>query len=445
MQPTRQVAFIDDDDDLRRANVQTLELADFAPLAFGSAHEALQRINRDFAGVVVTDIRMPVMDGLELFRLLRALDEDLPVILVTGHGDVAMAVRALQDGAYDFLTKPYASDDLVASVRRALEKRALVLDLRRLRKDAERADEDGPLLGRSPAIVHLRKTLRRLAEADVDVLIEGETGVGKALAASVLHRSSARRGRPFVTIDCAALPEGGEAELFGHESGFSGAVRRRVGRIEGADRGVLFLDDVDALSPALQARLLRLLEERSFTPLSSNELRSLDVRIIATTRVDLAEATRSGAFRQDLFYRLNAARVRIAPLRERRDDVALLYGYFLTEAARRFRRETPEVSDDVRRHLGGHGWPGNVRELAHFAERIVLGVDDQIATAPALLDALSLPQRVDAFEAALICDALSVVEGDVRAALERLGIPRKTFYDKLRRHGIDISRFRQSR
>ncbi|WGM38578.1 sigma-54 dependent transcriptional regulator [Caulobacter sp. NIBR1757] len=436
------VAFVDDDADLRAANAQGLKLAGLEVLTFERAETALERLDANFPGVVVSDIRMPGMDGRQLFARLRDIDPDLPVILITGHGDVAQAVEAMREGAYDFVAKPYASERLVSSVRRALEKRRLVLDNRRLMAVTGQVDADQALIGETAVMQRLRATLRQIAEAGVDVLLEGETGVGKELAAQALHRWSRRRPHPFVAVNCAALPEAMvESELFGHETGaFSGAMRRR-GHVESADRGTLFLDEIESMAPGVQGRMLRVLEEREVTPLGSSAARPVDLRVVAASKGDLAALSATGAFRADLYYRLNVVRLSIPPLRERRDDVPLLFGHFLREAAARFRREPPALTDAVRRRLMEHDWPGNVRELSHFAERVVLGIEEPAPAAPA--GGLSLAQRVDAFEAQLLREALEGFGGDVQAALAALDLPRRTFYEKLRRHGIEIARYRE--
>jgi two-component system C4-dicarboxylate transport response regulator DctD len=439
-----QVAFIDDDDDLRAANVQALQLAGFEVLAFASAEAALKALGHDFPGAVVSDIRMPRMDGRQLFRKLKEEDPDLPVILVTGHADVAEAVEAMHEGAYDFVAKPYAAERLVASIRRALEKRRLVLDNRRLRAAADNAQTDWPLIGQTPVMERLRATLRQLADADVDVLLEGETGVGKELAARALHAWSRRSRFEFVAVDCAALPSAMiESELFGHELGaFQGAMRQRIGRLQHAHRGTLFLDELEALPLEAQGKFLRVLEEREVTPLGGNAVHSIDLRVVAAVKSDLAEISRRGAFREDLFHRLDVVRVRIPPLRERRDDVPLLFAHFIARAAERLRQPTPAIDDAVRWRLASHDWPGNVRELSHFAQRVVLGLDETVAEGVAG-EAPPLPARVAAYEADLIKETLGQCHGDVRSALTILGIPRKTFYDKLERYGIDINRFRE--
>ncbi|GLK56186.1 two-component system C4-dicarboxylate transport response regulator DctD [Methylopila capsulata] len=441
------VAFIDDDETLRAANAQALTLAGLTVAPFPSATAALGALDASFPGVVVTDVRMPGIDGLELFRRLRAIDPDLPVILITGHGDVAMAVEAMREGAYDFVAKPYPADRLLGPIRHALEKRRLVLENRALRRAVEETSaSDMPLLGATPAMERLRATLRQIADADVDVLIEGETGAGKEVVATALHRWSPRAARPFVAVNCGALPESViESELFGHEAGaFTGAVKKRVGRIEHAHGGTLFLDEIEAMPPALQIKFLRVLEAREVTPLGMNETRKVDIRVAAASKVDLLELVRTNAFREDLYYRLHVATIRIPPLRERRDDVPLLFAHFLDRAGRRFRREPPPMTAAVRRKLDQHDWPGNVRELAHYAERVALGLDDgpAPAAAPPAPQGGSLPDRVEAFEAEQIRQALAAAQGDIQATLHALGVPRKTLYDKLKRHGIDQSAFR---
>ena len=440
METRTPVALIDDDKDLRRATAQTLELAGFSVSAYDGAKAALADLPADFAGPIVTDIRMPEIDGLQLFATLQGMDADLPVILMTGHGDIPMAVQAIQDGAYDFIAKPFAADRLVQSVRRASEKRRLVLENRMLRKAAEDAQENLPLIGQTPVMENLRNILRHIADTDVDVLVAGETGSGKEVVAQLLHQWSHRRRGNFVALNCGALPETViESELFGHETGaFTGAQKRRTGRIEHASGGTLFLDEIESMPAATQVKMLRVLEMREITPLGTNEVRPVDLRVVAAAKIDLGDPSVRGDFREDLYYRLNVVTISIPPLRERRDDIPLLFSHFAARAAERFRRDVPPLSPDVRRHLASHTWPGNVRELSHYAERVVLGVEGggTAAVAPQPTDA-TLPERLERYEAEIIRDALSANDGDVRRTIEALGIPRKTFYDKLQRHGIN--------
>ncbi|KQM65952.1 Fis family transcriptional regulator [Sphingomonas sp. Leaf17] len=418
------VALVDDDDDLRDAMRQTLALAGVDVVPFAGAGPALAAIDANFAGVVVTDVRMPRIDGLELFRRLHDRDPDLPVILITGHGDVAMAVNAMHRGAWDFLTKPFDPAVLVAAVQRARAHRSLVLDNRRLRA---LADDSGTsaLIGRSPAIRHLRDTIAILAYADIDVLVQGETGSGKELVARLIHRGGKRARQPFVTIACAAqadtLPNGViDAHLYA--------------RIGEAQRGTLLLDDVDRAAPTLQARLAQIIEDRSIRPVGTGTATPVDVRIVATASPGLEDLAGAGGFDPALLYRLSAVTLRIPPLRDRREDIALLFAHLIDSGAARLRRPPPPLTDAVRRHLIDHDWPGNVRELTHFAERVLLGIDDG-DTGPAA----PLPDRVDRYERALICEAIVAANGEIGPAIVRLGIPRKTFYYKVQRLGIDLS------
>jgi len=441
------IFLIDDDRDLLRATRQTLELAGFKVSAFSVASEALSALEGDLMGAVVSDIRMPHIDGLQLFRRVQEEDEDLPVILITGHGDIPMAVKAMQDGAYDFITKPFATERLVQAVKRAVEKRRLILENRVLRQAADQARDDLPLIGQTPTMERLRRTLRQIADTEVDVLVTGETGSGKEVVASLLHRWSRRASGNFVALNCGALPETVmESELFGHEAGaFTGAQKKRVGRIEHANGGTLFLDEIESMPPSTQIQMLRVLEMREVTPLGTNEVRPVDLRVVAAAKVDLGDPQRRGDFRDDLYYRLNVVTISIPPLRERRDDIPLLFGHFAERAATRFKREVPAISSAVHRHLRDHDWPGNVRELSHFAERFILGVEQLPAKLPLLetetAETLSLPERMDRYEANIIREALDSNGGDVRRTIAELGIPRKTFYDKLQRHGIVRSRF----
>lgn len=436
----RTVAFVDDDEALRAANGQALQLAGYEVLAFSSAGRALAAITPDFAGVVVTDIRMPGMDGRQLFRRVQEQDPDLPVIFITGHADIAEAVQALHDGAYDFVAKPYPKERLLQSVARALETRRLVLENRRLRALADEAQAGWPMIGQSPVMDRLRAALRELAEADIDTLIEGETGVGKELAARALHAWGPRRRHPFVAVNCGALPSDlVESELFGHELGaFPGAVRSRIGRIEHANRGTLFLDEVEAMPPATQVKLLRFLSEREVSRLGSNEPAPVDVRVIAASKVEL---TPEGPLRPDLFHRLNLGRVRIPPLRERRTDILLLFAHFVANAADRRGRPAPSMDEALRQRLFDHEWPGNVRELANVAERFALGLGVEFAHETPVT---GVRERVDRYEAELIRDALARTAGSIPEALAQLQLPRKTFYEKVRRHGIDLDRYRRA-
>ncbi|MFJ7884878.1 sigma-54-dependent transcriptional regulator [Pseudomonas sp. NPDC096917] len=431
------VIVVDDEASIRTAIEQWLSLSGFEVQLFSCAEACLSQLSPHFAGVVVSDVRMPGMGGLALLTRLKQLDPDLPVIVLTGHGDVPMAVEAMRDGAYDFLEKPFSPEALLSSLRRALEKRQLVLENRRLHEQAGLREQiDGRLLGVSRSLQKLRRQIIDLAPLPVNVLIRGETGSGKELVARCLHDFGPRADKPFVALNCAAIPEQlFEAELFGHESGaFTGAQGKRIGKLEYADGGTLFLDEIESMPLAQQAKLLRVLQEQKLERLGSNQSLHVDFRVIAATKPDLLDEARAGRFREDLAYRLTVAELRLAPLRERREDIALLYEAFSRSAAERMGRNAAPLSRSQLSHLLSHDWPGNVRELANAAERHVVGMGD-----PQLDDSDAGPSLVaqqEAFEAQCLRAALSRHKGDIKAVLNELQLPRRTLNEKMQRHGL---------
>ena len=434
------VALIDDDEAFRSALTERLALEGLNITPFASAEAALKILTAGFKGVVVTDLRMPGMDGRQLVERLSGVDPDLPVVMMTGHGDIDEAVEAMKRGAYDFLAKPFSPERLVEILRRALEKRALVLDNRRLAAVA--ADDQGsiPLSGSSRAVESLRAAIQRLADAQVDVLIEGETGAGKEAVARAIHSAGRRRRGSFIAVSCAALPETGlESLLMGETTGLSGAIRRREGQIEQSHEGTLFLDEIDLAPSAAQRLLLRVLEEREVLPVGSMEPHALDLRILASTKGDPAEAVVHGHLREDLYYRLNVIRLRVPPLRERHDDVLLLFSRFLNRAASRLKREAPPIDQRTRRRLLEHDWPGNLRELANFASQVAIGMTP--ASSHTVRNQ-GLSHQVLAYEAELIREALSRCHGDVKRVTAELRLPRKTLYDKMTRHGLVPGHYR---
>ncbi|MQP64651.1 response regulator [Niveispirillum sp. SYP-B3756] len=436
--PDLQVLFIDDEEMIRRTCRQTLELAGIKVRTFAGAEAALAELGPDFPGIIVTDVRLPEMDGMELLARCRTLDPELPVVLITGHGDVAMAVRAIREGAWDFIEKPFLNDHFLAVVQRALAKRALVRENRRLRRAL---DGEGSiaryLLGQSAGIGRVRDAVANLADTDVDVLILGETGAGKEQVARALHEGGNRAARPFVAINCGAIPDSMfESEMFGHEAGaFTGAAKRRIGKIEHAGAGTLFLDEVESMPLALQVKLLRVLQDRTLERLGGNAAVPVRCRVVAATKVDLKQLADAGRFRLDLYYRLNVVTVPLPPLRERRDDIPQLFEHFVLQAAGRYQRSVPDVPPALVRQLMLRDWPGNVRELRNAADRFVLGMGGpdltEASTAP-----LSLPDLLDQVERQLIQEALRGSGGQVTGAATALGVARKTLYDKMKRLGL---------
>ncbi|SDZ20666.1 sigma-54 dependent transcriptional regulator [Pseudomonas sp. NFIX28] len=431
------VMLVDDEASIRTAVEQWLSLSGFEVQLFSRAEDCLARLPRDFPGVILSDVRMPGISGLELLKEVQQRDADLPVILLTGHGDVPMAVEAMRDGAYDFLEKPFSPETLLSSLRRALDKRGLVLENRRLHEQADTREKiDSTLLGVSRALQTLRRQVVDLAALPVNVLIRGETGSGKELVARCLHDFGPRADKPFVALNCAAIPEQlFEAELFGHESGaFTGAQGKRIGKLEYADGGTLFLDEIESMPLAQQVKLLRVLQEQKLERLGSNQSIEVDLRIIAATKPDLLDEARAGRFREDLAYRLNVAQLRLPPLRDRREDIPLLYEHFAHAAAERLGRSVSPLSGAQLSRLLSHDWPGNVRELANVAERQVLGLGEP---EPEAIDpGQSLAAQQEAFEAQCLRAALTRHKGDIKAVLVELQLPRRTFNEKMQRHGL---------
>jgi len=442
-----QVVLIDDDPHLRQALNQTLDLAGLKILALADAHGLAGRIERDWPGVVVSDIRMPGLDGLQLLEQLHEQDAELPVLLITGHGDVPLAVQAMRAGAYDFLEKPFASDALLDSVRRALALRRLVLDNRSLRMAlSDRQQLSGRLIGHSAPMARLRDQVGALAATKADVLILGETGAGKEVVARALHDLSSRRNGPFVAINAGALAESVvESELFGHEPGaFTGAQKRRIGKFEFANGGTLFLDEIESMSLDVQVKLLRLLQERMVERLGGNQQIRLDIRVIAATKEDLRHAADQGRFRADLYYRLNVASLRIPPLRERGEDALMLFQHYADAGAERHGLPPQVLQPGQRALLLRHSWPGNVRELQNAAERFALGLElaldnDQASPQeqPQVIEG-GLSEQVEHFERTLIAAEMARPHNSLRSVAEALGIPRKTLHDKLRKHGLSF-------
>ncbi len=438
------VLLVDDDADLRASTAQALDLAGLRVDGFASAQPALERITGGFSGVVITDIRMPDMDGMTLMMRIHEIDADIPVILITGHGDVPLAVRAMREGAHDFIEKPFSGAQLAAIAGRALDYRQLVLDNRRLRAVAGQADDiEARLVGRSNAMILLRRQLRTIGPSDADVLIIGETGTGKEVVARALHDLSARAAMPFVAITCSALPETLiESELFGHEVGaFPGAIRARMGKFDHARGGTILLDDISAMPLEMQGKLLRVLQDRVITPLGSNVQHDLDVRFIATSRVPLEREVEAGRFRADLLYRLNAMSLRIPALSERVEDIPALFMRLLSEASARHRQPLRQVSPALLAEIARAPWPGNVRELRNMAERVALRLEGAQDIASDTNEALSLSEQMALHERKLLIDSLIRHKGALKPVYESLGLSRKALYDKLSKYGIDKAHF----
>lgn len=435
-QPLR-VLLVEDDPHVRLGCEQAMLLAGIAVDSVGSAEEAQRLLVPDFPGIVVTDMRLPGQDGMALLRWVRERDADLPVIIITGHGDITLAVEAMRAGAYDFMQKPFSTHDLVDVVRRALEKRDLVFEVESLRRRLVHQDDlESRLIGRSPQMQRVRRLILDVAGAAVDVMIHGETGTGKEMVARCLHDLSCPGQENYVAINCGGMAENLlDSELFGHEPGaFTGAQKRRIGKIEYANGGTLFLDELESMPMSMQIKLLRVLQERVLERLGSNQLVPVACRVVAASKADLRVLSDQGKFRSDLYYRLNVVRIDLPPLRERREDIPALYDAFLLQAAKRYNRPPPALTSEHLRRLLAHDWPGNIRELRNAADCHALGLSgDQFAPGR---NPMSLTEAVENYERVLIGSEFERLEGNIARTAEALKVARTTLHDKLKKYGF---------
>ena len=443
------VVFVIDDEKTMRTSIrQWLELSGFTVHDFADGAEALDRIDTGFTGVVVSDIKMPGMDGLEVLRRVRDCDADVPVILITGHGDISLAVQAMREGAYDFIEKPFEPNHLLDVVQRAQEKRDLVLANRDLRRDLEASEVlDARLVGRSTRMRHLKREIFDYAGTSASVLISGQTGSGKEIVARCLHDLGANPEGPFIAVNCAAVPvQMAESELFGHVRGaFTGADKSRTGKLEAANGGTLFLDELTSTPADIQGKLLRALEEQVVVPLGSNKEIPVSFRLVAAIQEDPEEAVRSERLRKDLFYRVATIALRVPPLNARRDDIPLLFNLFTGQAGEVHDREVPTLDAAGHAALMAHDWSGNVRELKNIAERFVLSsspVESRLAQIFDVSQAhmpdegLALADQVRLYEKRLLSDALVRHAGNISAVMAELSIPRRTLNEKMQKYDL---------
>jgi len=455
MDKKRAILVVDDDQYLLSAIGQTLMLNGYRADLQASPVGALESVKKDFYSAVIADIRMPVMDGMQLLAEIGKMDRDLPIIMITGHGDVALAVQAIRAGAYDFLEKPVDEEVLLASLSRAVERRRLVLENRQLQEELSRQSRQSffrGMVGCHPLMHRLYDVVEIVAKESDPVLLSGETGTGKELVAQAIHQIGRPQGT-FVGVNMAALPaEMIESELFGHERGaFTGAVGVKIGKFEYAREGTIFLDEICSLPFTLQAKLLRVLEERSFCRLGSNAQLPLQARIISATNKNLAEEITAGHFRQDLFYRLNVLSIDIPPLRKRKEDIPLLVEYFRQEYCRERQQTVPPFTAQQLEKIAVQDWPGNIRELRNHVRRAcVLGEppEESAESATAAVSAVavageqgqqSLKDYIEQHEKEYIIRVLSERGGKVGACHQVLGLSRKGLYDKINKYSIDLA------
>jgi DNA-binding NtrC family response regulator len=445
------ILVVDDEEKLRRVIELQLVAAGFDVDKAASAEEGLKLAER--ADLVLTDLKLPGMDGLELLAAIRRQNMNAPVIVMTAFGTIEVAVQAMKAGAIDFLLKPFSLDHLMAIVQKGLEVRALRDENRKLREELGKRYEFDNIIGRSPAMQEIFATIERVAPSRATVLLAGESGVGKDLIARAIHFHSPRRDRPFVKINCTALPENlMESELFGYEKGaFTGANTTKPGKFEQADTGTVFLDEIGDVPASIQVKLLRILQEREFERLGSNKTRHIDVRVIAATNQDLRAALEQGTFREDLYYRLNVVPINIVPLRDRKQDIPYLAEHFLRKYAPEAGNRVQTITPAAMNKLAAYHWPGNVRELENAIERsVVMGTGESLDAPDIKLDNAPRPRSagtelmlppgmtLDQYEQELIREALKRSDGNKSQAARSLGLTRNALRYRLAQMGIEL-------
>lgn len=422
---------------MRESISQWLNLADHEVVSFADSQLALRQISEQFNGVLVTDLKMPGIDGIGVLQAVMKIDADIPVVLITGHGDVNSAVEAMQQGAYDFIEKPFEPERLLSTIKRAAEKRSLIIQNRLLREQADtgRSIEER-LVGDCAAIRRIRADIARFSTVDVNILLIGETGTGKEVIARCLHDFSNRRDKAFKVIDCGAIPGDRIAEeLFGTENGTS-----QAGPFELADEGTLLLDEITNMPINQQVTMLRVLEQREVRRIGDSSSRPIDVRLVSAADSSIKLSIENNAFRSDLYFRLNTLEIYLPPLRERDDDCVLLFEYFTRKASQLYNSERPNLTSQDIAALRTHHWPGNVRELKNLAERFVLyqtrSVSQLMVPEDEWMQKKSLAQQILAFEKSVIQYALDKCNGNISETAEFLSVPRRTLSDKIQRHEL---------
>ncbi|MCD6384546.1 sigma-54-dependent Fis family transcriptional regulator [Candidatus Sumerlaeota bacterium] len=449
------ILIVDDNKDMRFILSNVLKDEGFDVTAVGDGIRALKEVKENPPALVLLDMRLPGKDGITVLEEMKKIDKDLLVIMLTAYGDVKSAVQAMKLGAYDYITKPFDSEEIVLVIRKALHTRHLSKEVETLRKRLNEKTEVEELIGDSPEIKQVIKQVKIIAPTNMTIILEGESGTGKELIAQMIHQESHRKNKPFVAVNCGAIPETLiESELFGYEKGaFTGADTKKEGEFERANGGTLFLDEITNLSLPAQAKLLRVLENKCIQHLGGKKLIEVDVRIIAATNVNLNEEVRTGKFRHDLFYRLNEFYITLPALRERKDDIPLLAQYILDKANQEFNKKIKGFSPEVMRAFLNYSWPGNVRELKNVIRRAVLLTNSEyikpchlpphIITSPessgglkSLEQRLSLNDITRRIERELIVKALAEAGGNKTKAAELLGIHRKALYRRLKSVGL---------
>ncbi len=450
------ILIAEDEESQRKLLEGFLKKEGFSVDAVASGKEAIEKLKGDFYDIALIDYRMPELDGLETLKRIRGLFPDIPVVMMTAYGTVETAVASMKEGAVDYLTKPIDLDELLLIFQKVLERSNLIKENRELKAKLQERYQFSNIIYGSPKMEEVMGLVARIAPSQATVLIRGERGTGKELIANAIHYASPRSEKHFIKVSCSAIPENLlESELFGHEKGaFTGAIQRRIGRFEEADGGTIFLDEIGELSPAIQVKLLRILQEKEFQRLGSNTNIRTDVRVIAATHRNLEEEMKNGNFREDLYYRLNVISISLPPLRERREDIPLLIDYFLKRFSEKNRKNIIDISREARALLLRYPYPGNIRELENIIERAVVLCQGEIIKTQDLpfhlreeknegkLEILpkgkSLPESLEEIEKELILQALRQHHGIQTKAAQSLGISERVLRYKMKKYEIQL-------
>ena len=456
------VLIVDDSPDIRSTMSEVLKSKGFCVESASDGQEAIEILDNRFFDIVLTDLNMPRKSGMDVLRYVTEHSPETICIIITGYGTVQGAVEALKIGAYDYLCKPIKPDEVTILIDKALELRNLKRENKTLKKELTNRYGFKNIVGQSKAMQEVFRLVEKVADTDSTVLITGESGTGKELIAHAIHYASDRRDKPFIPVNCAAIPEELlESELFGHEKGaFTHAIRTRIGRFELANKGTIFLDEIGEMSPSLQVKLLRVLQERKFERVGGVKTISVDIRVVAATNIDLEEAVKEGRFREDLFYRLNVIPIKMPPLRERRSDIPLLANHFLKQYSKDKGRKVESINQEAMEVLMNYDWPGNVRELENIIERVVILSNGKVikkedlplpivekaganisVTSPTKVfefpeEGLSLSQAVSELEKSLILKALERTGGVKNRAAKLLKMNRTTLIEKMKKLGL---------
>jgi len=455
----RRILIVDDEPLTRKSLYEILRFEGYSVSCASNAKEALSLIDTERPNIVITDLKMPDIDGLQLLKEIKLIDNDIAVVLITAYGSVESAVEAMKEGAFDYITKPILDSEIKIVIKRIFEQKRILEENRFLKRrlaDTKRVKFHS-IMGQNPNLQRIYSLIETIAPTNAGVLIQGESGTGKRLIAQAIHNSDpTRKDKPFVEVSCGALPENLlESELFGHVKGsFTSAIKDRQGRFEVANEGTIFLDEIDSFSPKLQVKLLRVLQEGEFERVGDTNTIRVDVRVIAATNQDLKKLISENLFREDLYYRLNVIPIHVPPLRERKDDLALLVDHFLKKCSHRAKKSVTDVSEEVMEILTIYDWPGNVRELENIIERAVILCKNNTLKKedlPEFLQEISLTKEevinhkkkpaslkdaLKSSEKEIIENVLKECKGNRKKAAQALGINRTTLYNKMREYGL---------